>query len=226
MSMWTGKCDFADTCEMIHNPQEIVEKSTIYLGNARVFIKEPKDLIPYYTNLISMACYNKEDGDVIHLSQNSFIDREEREFISWKIRDVIYSFRKAKKAKVEFNYEYFAKNNYMLDKRDLVVYKAIIDKVNNNTDIAKVHLPKNYMNLVHFVDVWLYPNYFYDIHDSIHNRFREEFVKYASENGYMIYEKDENNKYVKCDGIYHPIIKKMCDSIIEYKDMCKKYNGD
>ena len=86
---------------MIHNPQEFVEKSKIYLGDARVMIKEEKDLIPYYTHLVASACYNKESGNTIHLSRDSFINSEEREFLSWKIRDIISMFRKAKKEKIE-----------------------------------------------------------------------------------------------------------------------------
>ena len=84
---------------MIHNPQEIIEKSKIYLGDARVMIKEKKDLIPYYTHLVASACYNKESGNVIHLSRDSFINSEEREHIAWRVRDVIGVFRKAKKEK-------------------------------------------------------------------------------------------------------------------------------
>ena len=97
ISKFTGKCDFCDDCEMIHNPQEIIEKSKIYLSDARVMIKEEKDLIPYYTHLIASASYNKEKGNVIHLSRDSFINFEEREHLSWKIQDIISTFRKAKK---------------------------------------------------------------------------------------------------------------------------------
>ena len=60
MSRWTSKCDFCDDCEMIHNPQEIVENTKIYLGDARIMIKEEKDLIPYYTHLVAMGSYNRE----------------------------------------------------------------------------------------------------------------------------------------------------------------------
>ena len=89
---------------MIHNPQEFIEKSKIYLGDARVMIKEEKDLIPYYTHLVAMASYNKEQGNVIHLSKSSFIDCEERDFLAWKIRDIITTFRKAKKEKLKLRW--------------------------------------------------------------------------------------------------------------------------
>ena len=228
---------------MIHNPQEFVEKSKIYLGDARVMIKEEKDLIPYYTHLISSACYNKESGNTIHLSRNSFIDSEEREHIAWRVRDVIGVFRKAKKEKVDVTLDYMKKQKFWWNDSDVIIWKALVDKVKNNSDLRKqlvgyilccvvtinnllinnmdlikVHLPKDYRECSYFISEWLIPNYFYDIHDSMHNRFREEFVKFAHENGYSTFEDDK--------GIYHPIIWKMCYSIEEYKKMNEKYGGN
>ena len=218
MSRWTGKCDFCDNCEMIHNPQEFVEKSKIYLGDARVMIKEEKDLIPYYTHLVASACYNKESDNTIHLSRNSFIDSEEREHIAWRVRDVIGVFRKAKKEKVDVTLDYMKKQKFWWNDSDVIIWKALIDKIKNNMDLIKVHLPKDYRECNYFISEWLIPNYFYGIHDSMHNRFREEFVKFAHENGYSTFEDDK--------GIYHPIIWKMCYSIEEYKKMNEKYGGN
>ena len=217
MSRWSGKCDFCDNCEMIHNPQEYIEKSKIYLGDARVMIKEEKDLIPYYTHLVAMASYNKEIGNVIHLSRESFIDREEKEFLSWKIRDVITTFRKAKREKVEVTLDYLKSQKYYWGHSEDVIYLAIIDKIKNNMDLIKVYLPKDYRECNYFIIEWLIPNYFNDIHDSMHNRYREEFVKFAHENGYRNFDED---------GIYHPIIWKMCANIDEYNKMNEKYGGN
>lgn len=201
---------------MIHSPQEIIEKSKIYLGDARVMIKEEKDLIPYYTHLVASACYNKEGGNVIHLSRDSFINSEEREFLAWKIRDVISAFRKAKKENVEVTLDYLKSKKYYLGDTEDFIWLALIDKIKHNTDLIKVHLPKNYRECSYFISEWLIPNYFNDIHDSIHNRHREEFIKFAQENGYRNFE----------DGIYHPIIWKMCADINEYYKMKEKYGGN
>ena len=217
MSRWTGKCDFCDDCEMIHNPQEFIEKSKIYLGDARVMIKEEKDLIPYYTHLVAMASYNKEQGNVIHLSKSSFIDCEERDFLAWKIRDIITTFRKAKKEKIEVTLDYLKSQKYYWGHYEDFMWLALIDKMKNNTDLMKVHLPKDYRECNYFISEWLIPNYFSDIHDSMHNRYREEFVKFAHENGYRNFEED---------GIYHPIVWKMCASINEYYKMKEKYGGN
>lgn len=203
---------------MIHNPQEFVEKSEIYLGDARVMIKEEKDLIPYYTHLVASACYAKENGNTIHLSRDSFINSEEREFLSWKIRDIISMFRKAKKEKIEVTLDYVKSQKYYWGNGEDFVWSALIDKIKNNMNLIKVHLPKDYRECSYFISEWLIPNYFYDIHDSTHNLYREEFIKFAHENGYSTFE---DNK-----GIYHPIIWKMCRSIEEYKKMNEKYGGN
>lgn len=221
ISKWSGKCDFCDDCEMIHNPQEIIEKSKIYLGDARVMIKEEKDLIPYYTHLIASACYNKESGNVIHLSRDSFINSEEREFLARRIRDIISVFRKAKKENVEVTLDYLKKQRFWFNDSNIAIWYALIDEIKSNKDLIKVHLPKDYRECNYFISEWLVPNYFIDIHDSMHNRFREEFVKFAQENGYRTFEGDEIN-----EGIYHPIIWKMCRAIEEYKKMNEKYGGD
>lgn len=201
---------------MIHNPQEIIEKSKIYLGDARVMIKEEKDLIPYYTHLIASASYNKEKGNVIHLSRDSFINSEEREHLSWKIQDIIFTFRKAKKEKIDVTLDYVKSQKYYWGNGEDFIWSALIDKIKNNMSLIKVHLPKDYRESSYFISEWLIPNYFSDIHDSMHNRYREEFVKFTHENGYRNFEED---------GIYHPIIWKMCASINEYYKMKEKYGG-
>ena len=215
MSRWSGKCDFCDDCVMIHNPQEIIEKSKIYLGDARVMIKEEKDLIPYYTHLVASASYDKEKGNVIHLSRDSFINSEEREHLSWKIQNIISTFRKAKKEKVEVTLDYIKSQKYYWGNENFI-WSALIDKIKNNMDLIKVHLPKDYRECSYFISEWLIPNYFNDIHDSMHNRYRKGFVKFAHENGYRNFDED---------GIYHPIIWKMCADINEYNKMNEKYGG-
>ena len=217
MSILTSKCDFFDTCCMIHNPQEIVEKSEIYLGDARIMINNEKDLIPYYTHLVASASYNKECGNVIYLSKDSFINLEEREHLSWKIQNIISTFRKAKKEKVEVTLDYIKSQKYYWGNEKDFIWSALIDKMKNNMDLIKVHLPKDYRKCSYFISEWLIPNYFNDIHDSMHNRYREEFIKFAQENGYRNFDED---------GIYHPIIWKMSACVDEYYKMKEKYGGN
>ena len=112
MSRWTGKFDFYDDCEMIHTSDEMVECSDVYLGDAKVEIKSKNDLIPYYTHTIASACYSKSEGNTIHLSRESFIDSEEKDFLVWRIMDAIRIARKARKEKKHFNLDYLRSENY------------------------------------------------------------------------------------------------------------------
>ena len=44
---FTGKSDFFDWCNMLHNPEEIISKADVFLGNAQVKLNTLEDLIPY-----------------------------------------------------------------------------------------------------------------------------------------------------------------------------------
>ena len=48
---FTGKSDFFDWCNMHYTPETIIEKATIFLGDAEIKKDKPEDLIPYYTHL-------------------------------------------------------------------------------------------------------------------------------------------------------------------------------
>ena len=66
------------------------------------------------------------------------------------------------------------------------------------------------------------PNYFSDIHDPMHNRYREEFIKFCGDNGYSIIKWNEDFKTgERTEGKYHPIVTHMCFAISEYYKMVK-----
>ena len=52
---FTGKSDFFDWCNMHYTPETIIEKATIFLGDAEIKKDKPEDLIPYYTHIITSA---------------------------------------------------------------------------------------------------------------------------------------------------------------------------
>lgn len=220
MSRWTGKCDFADHCEMIDNPKEVVEKATVYYGDARVDIKSEKDLFPYYTHLIASMASSKE-SQTIHLSRHSFIDDEEASSISWRIRDCIQLARKAKKEKVEFTWDY-VKDKLNDFRSETIPYKQIVEILNSNPDIIKFHLPKDWRAANYFLEDVIVPWYFSSVHLAMYNREREEFVEEAKRRGFATYTRKGNN-FKKNDGEYHPIIWKMCNSIAEYYESLEKY---
>ena len=224
---FTGKSDFFDWCNMHHTLEEVIKNSNIYFGDAEIKKEVPEDLIPYFTHLVSSAACDL-DKQVIYLSSESWIDIEEKEHLAIDIYDVIKAARKAKKEKVEFNFDYFKNQKYYSTEID-AVYKSIIDVINQDKDIIKMHLPADYKSALRFIVVYLIPQRFnkiYDkIHDKMHNRMREDFVKYAAENGYetFIYDSDVIGNSTK--GKYHPIIWQMCWAITCYKKMIEKY-GD
>lgn len=219
MSKWTGKSDFADWCLMHNSPQEIVDKATVYLGNAKVAINSTHDLIPYYTNLISSASGGKSE-QTIQLTAKSFIDIEETRFMSTKVYQVIKWKRKADKGKQKFDYSFIRKQkDFWLGEINL--WEKLIDTVNKKPEIAKFHLNKDYEKALTFIESWIIPQYFNDVHDALHTRMREEFVKYCSENGYCAFSWNFETGEVgyQNQGDWHPIIRKMCFDIADFHKM-------
>ena len=83
----SSKCDFGDTCSMFNTPQEILEKYKVYAYDNDIVplkMETEKDLIAYYPYLVTLMCCNKEEGGIIHLSHESYIDSEEREHMEYK----------------------------------------------------------------------------------------------------------------------------------------------
>ena len=218
MSRHTGKSDFEDWCEMHNNPTDILKKGKVYINNARIHLETEKDLIPYYTHLIA-SMYSSPDSQIINLSKDSFIDSEEREFISWRVRDVIAIARKAKKEKAHLDLEYFkAHHNDPYDSTPDFIWNEIIDRIYNYPEVIKMHLPRDYRESNNFLINWIVPEYFYGIHDPMHNRYREEFIKFAGENGFSIVENMEENykEYKRTDGEIHPMINHMCWAVRDF----------
>lgn len=64
-----------------------------------------KDLIPYYPYLISFAgCDNTDSrNSVVCLTSESFVDREERESLEFKLKEILRIYNRCKRKKIEFN---------------------------------------------------------------------------------------------------------------------------
>lgn len=112
MSKFCGKCDCYDHFFMRSGTIEDVEaeiKRTnfyIFTENGRrhkLDIHSIKDLAPYYPYLIAMGSWwNKEHGTIV-FSSESFVDREEREFMEWDLRDALAEYKKCKRKKIPFD---------------------------------------------------------------------------------------------------------------------------
>lgn len=223
MSSYTGKSDFCDWCEMHNSPSEIVKCASIYMGGAKVEIKSEKDLIPYYTHLTSsLSCC--DGAQTIYLSPDSFIDEEERSFMCWKITAAIKAARKAKKEKKPFTFEYLkSQKDFTLGGESMALWNKIIAIINKFPNIIKIHIPEDWSDSQSLFSSWIIPKYFYDVHDAMHNRMREEFIRFANNNGYAIIK--DGIFLERTEGIYHPIINKMCIDIIQFHKMERDFKG-
>lgn len=223
---FTGKSDFFDWCNMHYTPETIIEKATIFLGDAEIKKDKPEDLIPYYTHLIASAGCTPEKQSIF-LSSRSWIDQEERERNAVMLYGMIKAARKAKKEKVAFDFDYYKnqKGYYgYADKAYIALYKNAIDIINTKPYIIKTHLPTDYRQALSYLGEYVIPRDFSNLHDAMHNRMREDFVRYAAENGYGAFS---------CNGFtilkpgerYHPIVYSMSIMISDYYKMLDKYNA-
>lgn len=64
-----------------------------------------KDLIPYYPHIIGFAACDNTDShkSVVCLSSESFVDREEREILEWKLKNILRIYNRCKRKKIEFD---------------------------------------------------------------------------------------------------------------------------
>ena len=64
-----------------------------------------KDLIPYYPYLVSIACCDNTDArnSVVCLTSESFVDREERETLEFRLKEILKIYNHCKRKKTEFN---------------------------------------------------------------------------------------------------------------------------
>jgi hypothetical protein len=107
MSRWSGKCDFADTLEVYkYTLEELQNNVKIYVGKhpESLHIEKMSDLIPYYPYLVGSAWYdNKDRKAVIHLTSESFVDREERETLEFYMKWILKIYNRCKRKKIEYN---------------------------------------------------------------------------------------------------------------------------
>ena len=153
----SGKCDFEDTCSMFNTPQEILEKYQVYAYDNDIVplkMETEKDLIAYYPYLVTLMCCNKEEGGIIHLSHESYIDSEEREHMEYKLNEIKRYYRKCKRKKQPFDKDEALKllSWYGSKPKDYEI--AIVDRVAELGENATVE----------------------DLHDKIHDHMRKEWL--------------------------------------------------
>ena len=210
MGKYTGKSDFFDWCNMHNKPEDVIKKATVFLSGAKITFEKPEDLIPYYTHTIaSMSC--SKEKQFINLSKDSYLDTREKERLSNFIYNSIIWAQKAHREKKSFNLDFIKdqKNYKVYSSEDDYILSSIVNKIKKYPELIKFPIKCDSI-----IKEYILPLYFYDIHDKITTSLKEDFIKYAEENGFAIYKENSST------GEYHPIIWNMSLDVAQYY---KKY---
>lgn len=210
MGKYTGKSDFFDWCNMHNKPEDVIKKATVFLNGAKITFKKPEDLIPYYTHTIaSMSC--SKEKQFINLSKESYLDTREKERLSNFIYNSIIWAQKAHREKKSFNLDFIKdqKNYKVYSSEDDYILSSIVNKIKKYPELIKFPIKCDSI-----IKEYILPHYFDDIHDKTVTSLKEDFIKYAEENGFAIYKENSST------GEYHPIIWNMSLDVAQYH---KKY---
>lgn len=210
MGKYTGKSDFDDWCNMHNKPEDVIKKATVFLNGAKITFEKPEDLIPYYTHTIaSMSC--SKEKQFINLSKESYLDTREKERLSNFIHNSIIWAQKAHREKKNFNLDFIKeqKNYKVYSLEDDYILNSIVNKIKKYPELIKFPIKCDSI-----IKEYILPHYFDDIHDKTITSLKEDFIKYAEENGFAIYKENASI------GEYHPIIWNMSLDVAQYY---KKY---
>ena len=210
MGKYTGKSDFFDWCNIHNKPEDVIKKATVFLSGAKITFEKPEDLIPYYTHTIaSMSC--SKEKQFINLSKESYLDTREKERLSNFIYNSIIWAQKAHREKKSFNLDFIKdqKNYKIYSSEDDYILSSIVNKIKKYPELIKFPIKCDSI-----IKEYILPHYFDDIHDKTITSLKEDFIKYAEENGFAIYKENSST------GEYHPIIWNMSLDVVQYY---KKY---
>jgi len=212
MGRYTGKSDFDDWCNIHNKPEEIIKNATVFLGDAKLTFNKPRDLIPYYTHLIA-SMFKSDDKQVIYLSKESYLDTREKERLSNFIYNSIIWAQKAHREKKSFNLSFIkSQKNYkaLYSSEDDYILISIINKIKKYPELIKFPIKCSPI-----IKEYILPHYFNDIHDKAISSLKEDFIKYAEDNGFVTYKE---KTYIGECGEYHPIIWNMSLDVAKYEE--------
>ena len=204
MGRYTGKSDFFDWCNMHNKPEDVIKKATVFLNGAKITFEKPEDLIPYYTHTIaSMSC--SKEKQFINLSKESYLDTREKERLSNFIHNSIIWAQKAHREKKNFNLDFIKnqKNYKVYSLEDDYILNSIVNKIKKYPELIKFPIKCDSI-----IKEYILPHYFDDIHDKTITSLKEDFIKYAEENGFATCMEEK--------GEYHPIIWNMSLDVAQF----------
>ncbi len=122
MSRFSGKCDFYDHIEIWGAERTLKAKIYIRQDNENVLLnfKEYKDMIPYFPHIISSCCCSKTQGDVIYLTDFSWVDHEEQHLLDSYLQDLFKYYRSCKRKKVPYDIETAVQKTWTFCHKDIV----------------------------------------------------------------------------------------------------------
>lgn len=152
MGEMCGKCSFEDDIDIFG--LEYILNSNIYVGRNIIPLKFTcyKDLIPYFAYIVSVGNYDNKSASSIRLSNESYVDIQERESLELYKRECVRYINKCKrnKEKIDLNHFDTKYNQYCKD-----IYKEII--------IRLVDKPKEFtLNGIHTKMAERYRKLLYD----------------------------------------------------------------
>lgn len=125
--------------------EELQNNVKIYVGNNQesLHIEKMADLIPYYAYIIGSSYHdNKKKKAVIHLSSESFVDREERECLEYYAERLIKIYNRCKRNKIEFDADEAASEVCWICNKEAIteLAKRVKENKGKNIDFADIHL--------------------------------------------------------------------------------------
>ena len=153
MSKFCGKCDFCDHLWINSNSaEEMIKKlrnTEVYISTGkdgrkhRLAMETELDAARYYPYLTSMSWGSKDGGDGVILTSRPYIDYEEQEHLSWRIRDVLKYWRKCKRNKIPFNKEECYNKVTFLRDNDSALKEIIcrVAEIGDKASFEGIYLP-------------------------------------------------------------------------------------
>lgn len=193
MSMFCGKCDFADTIE-IYGFDFILNKCKVVCNGQELKLNK-HSVIKYYPYIVGSMGMSK-DGGFIHLSDESFVNKENKERLQWYIDD----YKTVKKNKTPF----------FEDRIELTMIKNIMEDSALSSDERKKVLDSFLTSSAVFYKIELCQAYLIDYRDS--NLLCKDVYPLLKEinDSFEIYKKYGNDKSLSYFQKFEEIEKEIC----------------
>lgn len=176
MSKFSDKSDFGDTCLMHYTPDRIAF-STILIDDVPLKINSPRDLIPYYGNIVT-SMSRSEDNMCINVSKTSQPRHREIDTICLFIDEYVQKWRRAKRKKKQVCFNDFEYPTIITDRH--IIWK----RCEQHKDfLLKVFTPYAYNKewMFNHINTEIIETLFSDIHTSTGNYYRKNLLAYAAE---------------------------------------------